>query len=145
MLVVEEEPRVRELLCAVLVRHGYEVLAAACLERARELCKSRAGPIDLLVTDLEVPHLHGQRVAEDLVALRPRMKVLFLSAYTEQTLRQDGVIDPAAALIEKPFTSDDLACKVREVLTPERVALPALPGSLRVGSSLSIEIAGGEA
>jgi CheY-like chemotaxis protein len=76
----------------------------------------RAGPIHLLLTDVVMPERNGRELAGEITTRRPHMRVLFMSAYTEDAIEHFGMLDPGTALIEKPFSPDDLANKVREVL-----------------------------
>lgn len=86
-----------------------------------EISKHHHGQIDLLITDVVMPEMSGNEVAARLAALRPEMKVLFMSGYTDEAIVHHGVIDAGIAFLEKPFTPDAAARKVRAVLD----ALPA--------------------
>ena len=116
ILLVEDEPAVRDLAQRILRRKGYRVVAATNGREALDLVERHEGPIDLLVTDLVMPQMDGRELAQRLAALRPGLRVLFMSGYTGDTIAQRGVLDPDVAFIEKPFSPDGLARKVREIL-----------------------------
>ena len=111
VLLVEDESGVRKLIRDVLDQHGYRVLEAGSGAAALETSEAHEGPIDLLVTDLVMPGMNGRDLAEALALLRPEMKVLYLSGYTAQ-----GTIDQSAQFLEKPFSPETLARKIRDVL-----------------------------
>ena len=116
ILVVEDEEAVRRLTCRALEARGYTVLPAADADEALLLCEKHAGEIDLMITDVVMPQLSGREVARRAAALRPGMKVLFMSGYTDDAIVQHGVLDAGTAFLQKPFTPRSLAQKVREVL-----------------------------
>lgn len=116
ILVVEDEEAVRRLTCRTLEAHGYRVIPAADAHDALLLCERYAGQIDLMVTDVVMPELSGRAVARRAAVLQPRMKVLFMSGYTDDAIVQHGVLDAGTAFLQKPFTPRSLAAKVREVL-----------------------------
>jgi len=116
VLVVEDEKIVRELVCAVLSEQGYDVICAAGGEPALRLAREHPRPVDLLLTDIIMPHMSGQEVAHALHREQPHAKVLFVSGYTDEIL-SDTVSDPTELrFLEKPFTPESLCRKVREVL-----------------------------
>jgi CheY-like chemotaxis protein len=116
VLVVEDEEAVRALTRMTLEARGYHVLAAASAEQALEVAARHPGPIPLVVTDVVMPGLSGGELAARLVELRPEMRVIFVSGYTDDTIAHHGVLDPGVHFLQKPFTLDALARKVREVL-----------------------------
>ena len=116
VLVVEDEEAVRALARTALTRKGYHVLEAANGGEALLLCESEPMLIHLLVTDVVMPGLSGADLAQRLALLRPGMKVLFISGYMDRAAARHGKMQPGAAYLEKPFTLDALARKVREVL-----------------------------
>ena len=119
VLIVEDEEAVRVLAKTALARKGYRVLEAANGGEALLLCESERAPIHLLVTDVVMPGLGGADLAQRLAPLRPDMKVLFISGYTDRAAARHGTMQPGAAYLEKPFSLDALARKVREVLDRE--------------------------
>jgi CheY-like chemotaxis protein len=96
--------------------YGYRVLDAANGAAAISICEQHAGKIDLVLTDVIMPGLSGREVADRLLELRPEMRVLFMSGYTDDAIVHQGVLDEAANFLQKPFAPDSLAQKVREVL-----------------------------
>jgi two-component system cell cycle sensor histidine kinase/response regulator CckA len=116
VLIVEDEAAVRALAKMALARKGYRVLEAANGGEALLLCEAEQAPIHLLVTDVVMPGLGGADLAQRFAPLRPDMKVLFISGYTDQAAASHGKMPPGAAHLEKPFSLDALARKVREVL-----------------------------
>jgi PAS domain S-box-containing protein len=116
ILVVEDEPAMREVIRRILSRNGYHVISAANGREAIEIAASHADPIDLLLTDVVMPQMPGKEAAERIRALRPGMKVLFMSGYTQGLLSSQGVVAPGVNLIEKPFTEKSLLTKLREVI-----------------------------
>ncbi|HEY8483458.1 MAG TPA: response regulator, partial [Longimicrobiales bacterium] len=116
VLLVEDEEAVRALVRKVLQRNGYRVLEAAEWSEALAIFHSYEGPIHLLLTDVVMPELSGRELAERLSQLRPEMKVLFMSGYTDDEIFRHGVLNAGAAFIGKPFSPQELAQKVREVL-----------------------------
>ena len=117
ILLVEDDPALREMAATLLRRLGYTVLAAANGIEALNLQQQRdIGHIDLLFTDVVMPHMSGKELADRVRMLFPLTKVLFTSAYTENAIAHQGVLNPGVALLQKPFTPSALASKVREVL-----------------------------
>jgi PAS domain S-box-containing protein len=120
ILLVEDEEQVRRVTGRILARHGYTVLESVSGCDALAVSREHAGPIHLMLTDAVMPGMSGQELAEKLKFRRPEMKVLFMSGYTENAIVHHGVLDPEIAFIQKPFRSDTLACKVREMLEGHR-------------------------
>jgi CheY-like chemotaxis protein len=116
ILVVEDNMTVRQLTNEILALCGYRVLSAGSAEEALRICKDFQEPVDLLLTDVIMPNQSGPTLAERLTKLRPGIKVLYMSGYTEQMIGQQGLSEGSVALLEKPFTVRELASKVREVL-----------------------------
>ena len=116
MLLVEDDEAVRTLARKMLASHGYTVLAAPSGADALELAASHAGPIHLLVTDVVLPGMSGRELAARFQSVRPGLKVLYTSGYTDEAVVHHGVLDPGIAFLQKPFTSGALARKVRETL-----------------------------
>jgi signal transduction histidine kinase/CheY-like chemotaxis protein len=116
VLVVEDEDAVRALMRLTLEARGYQVLAAASPKEALELVARHPGSIPLVVTDVIMPGMSGGELAGRLAALRPEIRVIFVSGYTDDTIAHQGVLDPGVHFLQKPFTLEGLARKVREVL-----------------------------
>jgi two-component system cell cycle sensor histidine kinase/response regulator CckA len=117
ILLAEDDPALRSMVTTLLARLGYTVLTAADGIEALSLKKQRdVGHIDLLFTDVVMPHMSGKELSERIHALYPRTKILFTSAYTENAILHQGVLNNGVALLQKPFTPSALARKLREVL-----------------------------
>jgi signal transduction histidine kinase/ActR/RegA family two-component response regulator len=116
ILVVEDEDAVRYLACRVLRGNGYRVLEAADPAAALRIVQAEAQPIDLLVTDIVMPGMSGPVLAERLVAARPDLKVLYITGYAEEAIERQGALPAGGALLEKPFTAQQLADSVRQAL-----------------------------
>jgi PAS domain S-box-containing protein len=116
IVVVEDEAMVRALVQTVLERSGYRVLVAASPAEAEELIAHHVGAIDLLLTDMVMPESSGRELARRFLAHRPGLKVLYISGFSDLALRQDGAPEASFPLLQKPFTPETLALKVREVL-----------------------------
>jgi two-component system cell cycle sensor histidine kinase/response regulator CckA len=121
ILLVEDEEAVRSLVRRVLERKGYQVFAASNGQEALDLSTSH-DVIDLLITDVIMPEMGGRELASRLAQLRPSLRILFMSGYSEEAVAQHGVFEPGTAFLEKPFTPDTLVEKVRAVLdTPLQI------------------------
>jgi len=116
ILVVEDEAQLRSMVSLVLRAEGYLVLEAEDPLRAIELSRAQAGPIDLLLTDVVMPHLNGRKLAERLEPSRPEMRVVYMSGYTEHTIVHQGVLDPSIHFLPKPIVPSTLRNIVRQVL-----------------------------
>lgn len=116
ILVVEDEEVVLKLAVRILQEQGYRVLEAAQGMDAFLIAEEHQGAIHLLVTDVVMPKMSGRELAERLASLRPGTKVLYMSGYTDNTIAHHGILDKGVNYIQKPFTVDGLAKKVREVL-----------------------------
>ena len=117
ILLVEDEDMVRDLTRRVLLRIGYTVLEACHARDAIQVCQQHEGLIHLMITDVVMPGgMSGRDLAERLAGSRPKMRVLYMSGYTDDTIVYHGVLDAGVAFLQKPFTPDSLARKVREVL-----------------------------
>ncbi len=103
----------------ILVGKGYRVVEAPDGETGLRLANEYEGTIDLLITDVVMPGMGGCELAQRVAASRPQIKVLFLSGYTEDAIVHHGVLEPGTAFLQKPFTLQVLARKVREVLRGE--------------------------
>ncbi len=121
ILLVEDDEQLRALTSAVLAHCGYNVLVAGAPEEGLAICKSTSHDIRLLVTDVVMPRMNGRQLAEQAQTMRPRMRVLYVSGYTNDAIAHYGVLDPGLWFLPKPFALSSLIAKVREVLdsTPE--------------------------
>ena len=116
ILLAEDEHMVRKLAREVLEMCGYKVLEAANGGAALLICERHQESIDLLITDVIMPEMGGRELATRLSQLRPEMKVLYMSGYTDNAIVHQGVLDEGANFIQKPFSPQTLASKIREVL-----------------------------
>lgn len=116
ILVVEDMAAVRAITQHVLQRQGYTVLQAPDGEAALLVAAKHDGRIHLLLTDVVMPNLGGRLVAERLLRVRPDLRVLYMSGYTDDSIVHHGVLDAGVAYVQKPFTPDALLRKVRDVL-----------------------------
>ena len=119
VLLVEDEPSILKLATRVLARQGYAVLPANTPGEAIRLAGEHGGAIQLLMTDVVMPEMNGRDLAMKLLSLYPGLKVLFMSGYTASIILNQGVLDQGVHFIQKPFSVEDLAAKVREVLDGE--------------------------
>jgi CheY-like chemotaxis protein len=125
LLLVEDEASVRELLRELLEAAGYSVLEASRPAEALRIAQSRAEPIQLLITDVVMPEMTGPELARRLAEMRPGLRMLFLSGYTEGVVVDKGLLlGDGAHFLQKPFTGDALEAKVREVLDGPARATP---------------------
>ena len=93
-------------------------LVATTPNEAMHLAEEQGGQIDLLMTDVVMPEMNGQDLANQLVALYPNLRLLFMSGYTANVIAHQGVLDEGVQFLQKPFSINDLAVKIREVLGP---------------------------
>jgi two-component system, cell cycle sensor histidine kinase and response regulator CckA len=120
ILLVEDEAQVRAVALGILRRQGYRVLVAANGGEALLLCEKHSGMIDLLLSDVVMPQMSGPELARRLATLRPTTRVLCMSGYTDDAVIRHVALEAGIAFIQKPFTPDTLARKVREVLDAHR-------------------------
>jgi CheY-like chemotaxis protein len=116
VLLVEDEASILNLGKEILGRFGYTVLAASTPAEAAELAERHRNPIDLLITDVVMPGMNGRILAEKILALKPEIKTLYMSGYTADVIVHHGVLDEDVHFLQKPFSIQALAAKVREVL-----------------------------
>ena len=116
ILVVEDDAAVRQVTRVMLVRRGYTVLVAHDAEEAERVAKEHAGVIDLLLCDVVLPRRSGQYVAERLLVRRPRLRVLFMSGYSEDVILDQHILAQGRVMLAKPFSDISLATRVRAAL-----------------------------
>ena len=119
ILVVEDEVEVRGLAVAALQRYGYTVHSVADAQEAIEFARGHERPLHLVITDMVMPGLSGRELARELSRDRPELPVLFMSGYSDVAMTDQGIIDDGSEYIQKPFTPEELAQRVRELLPPE--------------------------
>ena len=117
ILLVEDQEQVRAVAAGILRRNGYRVIVAQNAGDALLLAEKHRGDIHLLLTDVVMPQMRGVELARRLALVRPGLKVLFMSGYTDDSIVRHGVLDSKMAFLQKPFTPESLTRKLREVLT----------------------------
>jgi DNA-binding NtrC family response regulator len=127
ILVVEDEDALRTLLCQFFRLYGYSVLEARHGGEALLICERHQGPIHLMVTDVVMPQMSAQDLADCLIPLHPEMLIFYMSGYTDSDLVPDGIREPSRNFIAKPFRPMDLVKKVREFLDASRQDKGASP------------------
>jgi signal transduction histidine kinase/ActR/RegA family two-component response regulator len=120
ILVVEDDDAVRRMTRKFLEIRGYTVIEARCAADAIQFVERQDETIDLVLTDVVMPGMKGRELVDQLDRLRPSLKVLYMSAYTEDDAISIGVLSPGTTFIEKPFSPDELAAKVRDLLNSDR-------------------------
>lgn len=117
ILIADDEPEVRSVAVDMLQTKGYKTLDTGDPMEALRMARTETGPIHLLLTDVVMPLMNGRELAEQVRAIRPSIRVLFMSAYSTETVEDYGIrIAPGEPFVVKPFTMEDLAAKVRAVL-----------------------------
>jgi PAS domain S-box-containing protein len=116
VLVVEDDPTVCRFVCLALARNGYQVLEASNGKQALEVCDQHLGEIRLLVTDLVMPEMGGQQLAEILSKARPEIRILYLSGYTQNSVVRQGTLHSEVTFLQKPFAVEALLQRVRQIL-----------------------------
>ncbi len=124
ILLTEDDEQVRGLATAILTKHGYHVLEAASGGDALLICEQYKGAIHLLLTDVVMPRIGGRQLWERLAPLRPGMKVLFMSGYTDDAIIHHGVLSSEFAFVQKPLMPALLLTKLRSVLDEQRKSTP---------------------
>jgi CheY-like chemotaxis protein len=120
ILLVEDEPSILNMTTKMLERLGYTVLASSTPDQAIRLAEAHPGDIHLLMTDVVMPGMNGRVLAKNILTFHPNLKHLFMSGYTANVIAHHGVLDPGVNFIQKPFSRQDLAAKVREALGGSR-------------------------
>jgi hypothetical protein len=123
LLVVEDADDLREITELILRKNGYLVLTAATGPAALDLLSQHPGKIDLLLTDVVMPHMQGPELARRVTALHPEIRVLYMSGYPQPMLGDGGILEEGILLVEKPFTEPILLAKVQEALRSEVLAV----------------------
>ena len=121
ILLVEDEELVRELAHKILTRRGYVVHAIGDPKRAIEYADAHRGAIDLLLTDVVLPEMSGRTMATRISQMHPESKVLYMSGYADHAIVRQGVLESGMSFLQKPFSADQLAGKVRDVLDAKAV------------------------
>jgi len=116
VMVVEDEETIRNLAVKVLSKLGYTVMEAKSPEKCLEKLQESQEPVDLLLTDVVMPGMNGKELYEAVSAVFPDIRVLFMSGFTEDIITHGGIIDDGIPFLQKPFSVDELAKRVREVL-----------------------------
>jgi two-component system, cell cycle sensor histidine kinase and response regulator CckA len=119
ILLVEDEPVILKLTTRMLELQGYCVLAASTPSEAMRIATRHIGNIRMLITDVIMPEMNGSELANSLLSLHPHLKTLFMSGYTADLIAHQGVLDPGVYFLQKPFSTKELAAKVKEVLDRE--------------------------
>ena len=120
ILLVEDDEMVRRMATAILERLGYSVVATETPVEAFALCEKEEIPIDLLITDVVMPYMNGAELNDKIKAIRPNVKVLFMSGYTENVIVRHGVLADDVHFLHKPFSMNDLAHKVWYAMKNEK-------------------------
>jgi PAS domain S-box-containing protein len=121
ILLVEDEDAVRSLVETILTADGYKTLVANSPKQAMQICHSFDATIDVLLTDIVMPEMSGPELAERLLALRPGLRVVYMSGYAGEHLDEQGVSAEGASLLQKPFTAAALEEKIRQALSPPAI------------------------
>jgi PAS domain S-box-containing protein len=140
ILLVEDEANLRYLARQFLEKQGYRVIEAADGAVAMQIAVAHEGTIHLLLTDVIMPGMNGRELAQRISEIRPNVKVLYMSGYTENVIGRNGTLDAGVRLLQKPFTLRDLKSKVREVLDtsafPQEVAMSGHVAQVKAAQGL---------
>ncbi len=120
IVLVEDQPSLRELFGTMLTKSGYRVLPAATPAEALELSKTHQDQVHVLMTDVVLPGMNGDALAEEFSRTHPETKILFVSAFTENVVSQRGRLESGTNFLQKPFTHRDLTRKIREILDQKK-------------------------
>ena len=116
ILLAEDETAILDMVKQILEDFGYRILTASTPGQAIRMAKEYAGDIDLLITDVVMPEMNGLELAKSLLALHPKLRIIYMSGYSGNVIARHGVLDEGVNFIQKPFSMQDFAAKVREVL-----------------------------
>jgi CheY-like chemotaxis protein len=116
ILLVEDEPALLDMTKAMLEQQGYTVLAAHTPGEAIRLATDHVGQVHLLMTDVIMPEMNGRDLARTLISMYPHLRLLFMSGYSANVVAHHGVLDADVNFLQKPFSTKELAAKVREAL-----------------------------
>jgi CheY-like chemotaxis protein len=122
VLLVEDESSVRRLVRIILDTLGYRVIEASSGAQALQVAATEPEVIDILVTDVVMPGMGGRELAVQLTRVRPNLRVLYMSGYTDDTVQRNGVLEAEVAFVAKPFNAESLALTLRETL--DRLPIP---------------------
>ena len=117
ILLVEDEPSILNMTMRMLEKLGYNVLAANTPKQAIDMAREHSGKIQMLMTDVVMPEINGRELADILLTFNPNMHYLFMSGYTTNVIAHHGILDEGVNFIQKPFSMDELAVKVRKAIT----------------------------
>jgi CheY-like chemotaxis protein len=132
LLLVEDDKAVRDLVGRIFRERGYKVSVAADAKEALRIFAAAPDEIDLVVTDLIMPGMSGRELVQALVQIRPGLRALYISGYTEDEIIRRGLHDPGVAFLQKPFTADVLADTVRSLLDMPPVQLDSPQGTFYI-------------
>jgi len=118
VLVVDDEPEVRKLVCAMVSHFGYTPMPASSGKRALTVYQKHNAPIDLLITDVVMQGMGGPTLADKLIELQPDLKVLYISGYDHSRVVQKYVVEKGHSLLIKPFTAREMEAKLKALLAP---------------------------
>jgi DNA-binding response OmpR family regulator len=121
VLVVDDEEDLRDIMRRILERRGFSTLVAGDSQQAMAICRDHPGEIDVLVTDLGLPGVSGGELSREAAELRPRMRVVYISGRPKEVAVADGLIEPDALLVNKPFNAESLVEALRAVLAERAV------------------------
>ncbi|WP_063746880.1 response regulator [Catenuloplanes japonicus] len=124
VLVVDDEVDLRDIMRRMLERRGFTALTAGDARAAIDLCRDHDGPVDLLVTDLSMPEATGREVAEQALALRPGLRVIYVSGLPKEVAVDKGMVGEDARLLQKPFTTSALIDAVKDALQHDAPSSP---------------------
>ena len=133
-MLVEDAPPLRELTRQFLETYGYKVLEAPDAFQALEIAERHKQEVRLLITDVVMPGMGGRALADRLISIRPGIRVLYISGYTDDANIDQGVLQSVVGFLPKPYTRDALASKVRELLGTPEASQPAQKTGKEAGS-----------